>query len=141
MTAVSGTFSWIYYPDSSGTYVKSSGPVYMDSNAQIVTVGFVSTTKQLVTTGTVSGLTILYGNAAQLGSSITITSEKTDYTNTLTSVMVGNATVGQTLIVPVDYTSDIEPSITTSLVGLIPLVLVVALLVGIVYHALLRREE
>ena len=141
MTAVSGTFSWIYYPDSNGTYVKSSGPVFVDSNAQIVTVGFVSTTKQLVTTGTVSGLTVLYGNASQLGSAIVITSEKTDYTNTLTSVMVGNATVGQTLIVPVDYTSDIEPSITTSLVGLIPLVLVVALLVGIVYHALLRREE
>ena len=140
-TAASGTFSWIYYPDSSGTYVKSSGPVYVDSNAQIVTVGFLSTTKQIVTAGTVSGLTALYGNASALGNAITITSERTDYTNTLTSVMVGNATVGQTLIVPVDYTSDMEPTITTSLVGLIPLVLVVALLVGIVYHTLMRREE
>ena len=141
ITAVSGSFSWIYYPDASGTFVKSTGPVYIDSNKEFVTVGFLSTTKMMVTTGTVSGLTALYGNASQLGNTIFINSEKTDYTNTVTSVMAGNATVGQTMIVPVDYTSDMEQGILSNIVGLIPVILVVALLVGIVYHALLRREE
>lgn len=140
-SAASGTFSWIYYPDTSGTYVKATTGVYVDSDSEIVTYGLLSTTKQCVTTGTIDDLEILYANGVIGGTAITVDSTESDYTNSVTSVKVGNATVGQNLIVPLKYTSDIEPSLTTNLVNIIPVILVAALIIGIVYAALLRRSE
>lgn len=140
-SAASGTFDWIFYPDSTGEYVKTTSAVYVDDNSEVVTYGLLSTTKQCVTTGTVSGLSVLYGNGVSSSTAVTITSEETDYTNTLSSVKVGNGTVTQNMIVPLEYTSDMTPTLTTSIVEIIPVVLVVALLIGIIAAVLIKRTE
>ena len=143
--AASGTFSWIYFPSDSGKYIKanteSTGAVKVDRGAVVVTVGFLSTTKQCVTTGTIASLSVLYGNANTAGNAIVIDAEKDGYTYDLTSVTVGTATHSQQVIVPLQYTSDIAPTITTTLVGIMPVLLIAALVIGIGYRIIASRME
>lgn len=139
--ALSGTFKWIYYPDDSGTYVKASGGVNVDDRSEIVTYGALSTTKRCVTTGTLTSLSVLYGVSVDESTAVTVTSEESGYTNAVTSVMVGNATVAQNLIVPLQYTSDMEASTLTGLVGIIPVILIAALIMGVVFRVVLNKED
>lgn len=143
--AASGTFSWIFYPNDEGTYIwantESTGAVNVDDRAEVVAFGFLSTTKQCVVTGTVASLSILYGAANTAGSSIAIDSEDSGYTNALSSVIVGNATHSLQVIVPLQYTSGMNPGIVSTLVGILPVLLVAALVVGIGYRIVSERAE
>lgn len=144
-TAASGTFSWIFYPSVDGAYIRanteSTGAVNVDDGAEVVACGFLSTTKQCVLTGTVAGLSILYGAASTAGASIAITSEESGYTNSLESVMVGNATHALQVIVPLQYTSGMNPSIVTTLVGILPVLIIAALIISIGYKIVSERGE
>lgn len=144
-TAASGTFSWIFYPSDDGTYIRanteSTGAVYVDDGAEVVAYGFLSTTKQCVLTGTVASMSILYGAANTAGASIVINSEESGYTNSLESVMVGNATHTQQVIVPLQYTSGMNASIVTTLVGILPVLIIAALVISIGYRIVSERGE
>lgn len=143
--AASGTFSWIFYPSDDGAYIRanteSTGAVYVDDNAEVVACGFLSTTKQCVLTGTVNGLSILYGAASIAGASIAISSEESGYTNSLESVMVGNATHALQVIVPLQYTSGMNASIVTTLVGILPVLIIAALVISIGYKIVSERAD
>lgn len=144
-TAASGTFSWIFYPSDDGAYIRanteSTGAVNVDDGAEVVAFGFLSTTKQCVLTGTVASLSILYGAASTAGSSIAISSEESGYTNSLESVIVGNATHALQVIVPLQYTSGMNASIVTTLVGILPVLIIAALIISIGYKIVSERGE
>lgn len=144
-TAASGTFSWIFYPSDDGAYIRanteSTGAVNVDDRAEVVAVGFLSTTKQCVVTGTVASLSILYGAANTAGSTISIDSEESGYTNALSSVMVGNATHSLQVIVPLQYTSGMNPGIVTTLVGILPVLIIAALIISIGYKIVSDRGD
>lgn len=144
-TAASGTFSWIFYPSDDGAYIRanteSTGAVNVDDGAEVVAFGFLSTTKQCVLTGTVASLSILYGAASTAGASIAISSEESGYTNSLESVMVGNATHALQVIVPLQYTSGMNASIVTTLVGILPVLIIAALVISIGYRIVSERGE
>lgn len=144
-TAASGTFSWIFYPSNDGAYIRanteSTGAVNVDDGAEVVAFGFLSTTKQCVLTGTVASLSILYGAASTAGSSIAISSEESGYTNSLESVTVGNATHALQVIVPLQYTSGMNASIVTTLVGILPVLIIAALIISIGYKIVSERGE
>lgn len=144
-TAASGTFSWIFYPSDDGAYIRanteSTGAVYVDDGAEVVACGFLSTTKQCVLTGTVASLSILYGAASIAGATISIDSEESGYTNSLESVMVGNATHALQVIVPLQYTSGMNASIVTTLVGILPVLIIAALVISIGYRIVSERGE
>lgn len=144
-TAASGTFSWIFYPSNDGVYIRanteSTGAVNVDDGAEVVAFGFLSTTKQCVLTGTVASLSILYGASSVAGSSIAISSEESGYTNSLESVMVGNATHALQVIVPLQYTSGMNASIVTTLVGILPVLIIAALVISIGYRIVSERGD
>ena len=145
LTNASGTFSWIFYPSDTGTYLRTSAPVYVDDSGEIVSFGHTAAEGRAILKGTISrGMEVVMDYYKVTNISISSTDTDTG-SNTLNSITfkAGSSTVTNTanLIVPLEYTSGFEKGIVNSLVGLIPVILVVALLVGIVYTALLRREE
>lgn len=137
-----GTFSWIYLPDTSGEYVNTSAPVFVDDDSEIVIYGTAANSGRLVAKGTIeSGMDTVFKYTSATAT-YSISSEESEYTNTLSSVtatLSGSTSSFTTFIVPVEYTSDLQPSLTTSLVSLTPVILVVALLIGIIGATLVKK--
>lgn len=141
---ITGTYSWIYYPDADGEYLHASAPVYVDSGKTIVAGGAIYGSEgRAVLRGTLANMAVLYSyydNARISG----IDYEEDDRTNVLNSITVISGADSHTFtdfIVPLEYTSGAETSIASSLVFLVPVLLAASLLIGIVYRFVIDRRE
>lgn len=142
-SAVTSPFSWVFYPDENGDYIRCSQPVKVDSSAKIAAFGFTSVTGHSVSYGTVSDLAVVYTSDGTNTAKVTYTAD--GYTNNVTDVTVihsgSETSQGANLIVPLQYTSGMEDSITTTLVMIIPVLLIASLVIGIVIRVLNNRDK
>ena len=143
-TIYSNTYSWILYPNTSGKYVHVNAPTYVDDDAVIYTAGATyGADGRGVIVGTLDNLEVelyYYTNFTDPEANYT----EGEYTNTLNSITVsaGGGTVTITeFAVPYHYTVGYEHSMSGSLVLMLPVLLCVALLMGIIWMAILRRRE
>lgn len=138
------TFSWIFYPSEAGTYMKAVAPVNVDDRSEIVTYGYSTAEGRAVLKGSIaSGMSVVFSSYAVTNMAVNAT--ESGYTNVLESVSfhTGNSTdVTDTnnLIVPIKYTTDMtSDNVLSSIVSFIPVILVVALLIGIVGQVVFKR--
>lgn len=139
-----GTFSWIYLPDEDGTYLNATAPVFVDGDSEIVVYGTAANAGRLVAKGTIDGGLSTVFKYTSGTATYSVSSEETDYTNTLNSVtatLQGSTATFTSMIVPVEYTTGYEESTMSSLVGIIPVILITALIVAIVARVLPNLER
>lgn len=138
---VSYSFDWVFYPSETGSYIRTSQPVNVDSGKEFVSFSFVGS--HSVVGGSLTDRTVLYKSDSSRDP--TVAYEASGYTNTLTSVKITNGgseySQSANLIVPLEYTSDVQQTIVTTLVTIIPVLLVVSLIVAIVMAVISKKED
>lgn len=140
-TAVSYSFDWVFYPSETGSYIRTSQPVNVDSGKEFISFSFVGS--HSVVGGSLTDRTVLYKSDSSRDP--TVVYEASGYTNTLTSVKITNGgseySQSANLIVPLEYTSDMKQTIVTTLVTIIPVLLIVALIVALAMTVISKRED
>lgn len=138
---VSYSFDWVFYPSETGSYIRTSQPVNVDSGREFISFSFVGS--HSVVGGSLTDRTVIYKSDSSRDP--TVVYEASGYTNTLTSVKITNGgseySQSANLIVPLEYTSDVQQTIVTTLVTIIPVLLIVALLVAVVIGVISKRED
>lgn len=141
---ITGRFDWIYYPSETGEYLHANAPIFVDKDSEILAGGATySSSGRSVIRGTLNDLEVVYSYYSN-ASNPAATYTQTGYTNQLESIslLAGGTTVTITdFIVPLEYTSDMESSMTSTLVFLIPLILAAALILMICYNFIIERRE
>lgn len=140
-TPVSASYDWIYFPSETGSYIRTSQPVNVDSGKEFISFSF--TGSHSVVGGTLTDRTVLYKSDSSRDP--TVAYEASGYTNNLTSCKITNGgseySQSSNLIVPLEYTSGVQQTIVTTLVTIIPVLLIVALIVALVMAVISKREE
>lgn len=146
-----GHYGWIVYPDSQEGdlfyAIGNRGTAYVDSDATIYTAGAsVGTDGRAVLKGTLNDMDVVHSYFEIDPTNIQCNYEPSGFTNVLTSITYSDGTDHEPytvnhFIIPLKYTSDKEVGMAGTLVGLVPVVLIVGLIVGIVSVHLIRRGE
>lgn len=141
---IKGTFKWLYFPSETGEYLHANAPVFVDKGSEILAGGATySSGARTVVRGTLDHMEVVYSyydNARNAQANY----EPSGYTNSLASVSVlaGGSYVTLTdFIVPFEYTSGMSESLVSTLVFLIPLIMVAALIVAVCYMYVIDRRE
>lgn len=140
----SGSFSWIFIPNDSGTYLNATAPVFVDDDSEIVVYGTAANSGRLVAKGTIDGGLSTVFKYTSGTATYSVSSEETGYSNTLNSVtatLQGSTATFTSMIVPVEYTTGYEESTMSTLVGIIPVILVTALIIAVVARVLPEMER
>lgn len=139
------TFSYVFHEDADGDWLRTTAPVFVDGDSTFYAYGFTRDTGRLLASGTIdSGLTAVF-NYYNNSPTFTIGATETDYTNTLNTVSLatsGGASGSLTdFIVPVDYTTGYSASIVSTLIGIMPVILLAALVTAVVFRMIAKRED
>lgn len=144
-----GLYTWIVFPDSEGDLfnVKSErGTAYVDSDSNIYVAGATNDRDgRVVMKGTLSRMTVVHSFYDIDPSNIVCHYTPSGYSNILTDITYTDSTDTTRevthFVIPVEYTVDKEIGLAGTLVGLVPVVLIVGLIVGLVSVHLIRRGE
>lgn len=145
-----GHYNWIVFPDSEGDmFYAISGEnrtVYVDSDSMIYSAGAsIGTDGRAVLKGTLTNMQVVHAYYEIDPTNISCVYTADGYSNALTDITYsdshGDSYDLPHFIVPVQYTIDKEVGLAGTLVGLVPVVLIVGLIVGLVSVHLIRRGE
>lgn len=129
------SYSWIYYSNDNGEYIRAavSAQPYIDSNTPFIAFDSSGTTAgSYVSNGTLESPNILYSTVPY---TISTTYVADGYSNRITGVNVtyeGTTVEAANIIVPVEYTVDLEPSMISSILGVVPILLAVGIILSVV---------
>lgn len=137
------TFTYVFHESATGKWLKTTAPVFADGGSTIYTYGFELSTGRLLASGTINGGLTPVFNYYNNSPSFTVSAEETDYTFTLNSIGLttsggGSATLTN-VIVPVEYTSGYTENTLSSIIGIIPILLLTALIIGVVYRVIINK--
>lgn len=142
------TYTWIAYPDTEGSYLHTNAPAFVDTGSVIIAGGStLGDEARAVLRGTLEDMKIIFSYYSHTEAPV-VNWSTGEYTNVLEGMTVDLTTGGSTrtieitdFIVPLEYKAGFEKGVASLLVALLPVLLAVAIILGVVAVYVLKTAR
>ena len=142
------TYTWIAYPDATGSYLHTNAPAFVDTNSVIIAGGAtLGDEARAVLRGTLEDMKVIFSYYSHADTAV-VNWSTGEYTNVLEGMTVDLTVGGDTrtieitdFVVPLQYMAGYEKGVASMLVALLPVLLAVAIILGVVAVYVMRNSS
>lgn len=141
-------YTWIAYPDAEGSYLHTNAPAFVDTGSVIIAGGAtLGDEARAVLRGTLEDMKVIFSYYSHADTAV-VNWSTGEYTNVLDGMTVDLTVGGSTrtieitdFIVPLEYKAGFEKGVASLLVALLPVLLAVAIILGVVAVYVLKTAR